>query len=816
MDKAKHILDYIDMKKKSHAIKSVITYNNSQLEYSKLLQKAQAISNILLANGIKSGDIIAIYLPRSIETIISIFAVILTGCAYVPIDIRSPQQRIKYILNDALPTCIITRYNLVKNLPSNEYNIFDIAKNQYQYQSNKKGNKIKSNILYAIYTSGSTGLPKGVLGTHEGLINRIEWMQSTYPILESDISCFNTSPSFVDSVAEIFSPLATGTQLHIMSNESAGNLELLVKEIYNYRVTRLLLGPAVLQMLLNEVDNIQNMFSYINFFAVSGEEITIQIARKFRKLFPKVRFVNLYGSTEVAADALYYEIPSNLENLDRIPIGKPIKNIQVSLLYDDNVLASNSRGEICLCGIGVAQGYLNVTKIGSDKFIIDDSTGSLAYRTGDIGYFSEDKQTLMYLGRQDDQIKINGQKIHLKEIERVALNHENIKDVAVVTSEIVPIKIVMYAVMKNNLISNSIESIRNHMKQHVPEYMIPNLIVSVEEIPQNTNGKKDYYLMHKQATEGIISPLSSDTTKNIIELFKYIFKTDDIGLDTDFFAMGGNSLIASMFCSKLNKIFDILLDISVLYKLRTVQNISEYIEKQQISLLSHQYQTNGCIKRQNKTTEDVLVFLPPLLGYPYCYYELSKYINRYTVYLLGEDSINVKISNSLKDMAALYAKYIVSNIKAKKFKLIGWSFGGILAYECAIKLQSMGKKISEVILLDSYNPVLFSNQDQETEKQEIFNFINTKINNFDTQLIQNTINRNINFLWQHIPSQSNFKIILVKASSYNYLDNYITAHSDNGWNSCSSEKIVIVSQECDHFDMLNTENIPFLLDLLQN
>lgn len=815
MGKAKHILDYLDMKK-THTAKLVITCGNSQLTYSELLQKAQVISDILVANGIKSGDIIAIYLPRSIETIISIFAVIFTGCAYVPIDIRSPDQRIKYILNDALPTCIVTKYDLVKNLPDNEYNIFDIDSQQYQYQSNKKGNKVKNNILYVMYTSGSTGFPKGVLGTHEGLINRIEWMESSYPILESDICCFNTSPSFVDSVAEIFSPLAAGARLHIMSNESAGNLELLVKEIYHYRLTRLLLGPSVLQMLLSEVDNIQNMFSHINFFAVSGEEITIQTAKKFRQLFPNVRFVNLYGSTEVAADALYYEIPPNLEVFDRIPIGKPIKNMQVSLLYNDNVVASqNSTGEICLSGIGLAQGYLNVTKIGSNKFIVDDSTGSLIYRTGDIGYFSEDKQTLMYLGRQDDQIKINGQKIHLKEIERVALNHKDIKDVAVVTSEMMPVKVVMYVVMKNNLIESSIKSIQNHMKQHVPAYMIPNLIVPVKEIPTNTNGKKDYYLMHQQATDGASPIPSFDTPKSVIDLFKYIFKTDDISLDTDFFVMGGNSLVAAMFCSKLNKIFNIPIDISILYKLSTVQNISEYVEKQ-TSLLQHYSRTGECVKGRHTPTEDALVFFSPLLGYPYCYYELSKHINRYSVYLLGENLINVETSNSLKDMAVLYAKYIVNNIKANKFKLIGWSFGGILAYECAIQLQSIGKEISEVVLLDSYNPFLFSDQDQEAEKQEVFGLINTKIDNFDTKLIKNKINRNINFLWQHMPSQSNFKITLVKASSYNHSNNYLTSYSDNGWGICSSKKIVIVHQDCDHFDMLNTQNIPFLLDLLQN
>ena len=350
-------------------------------------------------------------------------------------------------------------------------------------------------LAYVIYTSGSTGKPKGVMIEHRSVVNRLHWMQSAYPIDRDDVILQKTPYYFDVSVWELFWWALYGAKLCFLAPGSEAIPQAIIETIRRNRVTVLHFVPAMLNVFLEYLDGkddrvVEGLASVRQIF-VSGEALTPSHVRKFNNILGKKigpKLTNLYGPTEATVDVSYFDCPHN--DLEIVPIGRPIQNIRLYVMRDGQHVAVGETGELCIAGVGLARGYLNNQALTDEKFVQNPANaGERIYRTGDVARWLPDGN-LEYLGREDQQIKIRGLRIELGEIENTIRDFPGIAECICVTrkySENV-ILIIAYLVCKSQV---ELERLAHYLKQHLPAYSVPNHFVILGKIPLMPNGKAD-------------------------------------------------------------------------------------------------------------------------------------------------------------------------------------------------------------------------------------------------------------------------------------------------------------------------------------
>ena len=410
---------------------------HTTLTYDELNRRANHLAHYLQKRGVGPETLIGICLERSVEMVVGIFGILKAGGAYVPLDPTYPAERLAFMLHDARLPVLVTRHTLRACLPAHTATVVcmdtdwtDIVKTR----PTNPGNTVHAeSVAYAIYTSGSTGLPKGVLGRHQGAVNRAAWMWETYPFQPGEVCCQKTSLNFVDSVWEIFGPLLQGVPLVMIADDDVKDPHRLVQALAMAHVTRLVLVPSLLRVLCETFANLSHHIPQLNLWISSGESLPIDLAQRFWQHMPRATLLNLYGSSEVAADATWHEVKQE-QALSYVPIGRPVANTQVYLL-DAHLqpVPIGIAGELYVGGDGLAGGYLHRPDLTAARFIpqpFGAAPGALLYKTGDVARYLPDG-TLVYLGRLDHQVKIRGVRVELAEIEAVLMQHPTVASSAV-------------------------------------------------------------------------------------------------------------------------------------------------------------------------------------------------------------------------------------------------------------------------------------------------------------------------------------------------------------------------------------------------
>ena len=402
---------------------------HTTLTYNELNRRANHLAHYLQEHGVGPETLVGICLERSVDMVVGLFGILKAGGAYVPLDPAYPAERLAFMLHDARLPVLLTRHTWRACLPAHTATVVcmdtdwtDIAKTR----PTNPGNTVQAeSVAYAIYTSGSTGLPKGVLGRHRGAVNRAAWMWETYPFQPGEVCCQKTSLNFVDSVWEIFGPLLQGVPLVIIADDDVKDPHRLVQALAMAHVTRLVLVPSLLRLLCETLTNLSHHIPQLNLWISSGEALPIDLAERFWQHMPQATLLNLYGSSEVAADATWHQVKQE-QALSCIPIGRPVANTQVYLL-DAHLrpVPMGLPGELYIGGDGLARGYLHRPELTAARFLPQPfctEPGALLYKTGDVARYLPDG-TLVYLGRLDHQVKIRGVRVELAEIEAVLLQH---------------------------------------------------------------------------------------------------------------------------------------------------------------------------------------------------------------------------------------------------------------------------------------------------------------------------------------------------------------------------------------------------------
>jgi amino acid adenylation domain-containing protein len=436
-------------------------------------------------------------------------------------------------------------------------------------------------LAYVIYTSGSTGQPKGVLAEHRGLVNRLAWMWRELPFGEGEVPCHKTRVGFVDSLAEVLGPLLAGVPAVVLPDDVAGEPALLVDELERHRVTRLVLVPSLLRALLDEVPDLDRRLPHLRLWVSSGEALPAALARQFRERLPGARLLNLYGSSEVAADATWHEATADAATAT-VPIGRPVANMWAYVLGGGlEPVPVGVVGELWVGGVGVARGYLGRPELTGERFVADPfRPGERLYRTGDLARRLEDG-TLEFVGRVDEQVKVRGFRVELGEVEAALAAHPGVRACCcALRGE----ALVGYVVAEAE--EPSPRELREHLVRVLPEHMVPSSFVWLAALPLSPNGKLDRGALPepergRDPRRGYRAP-GTPAEERLVSIWAQVLGVPRVGVDDDFFAdLGGHSLLATQLVSRVRAAFQTELPLRTIFEAPTVAGQVEAIERLQ-------------------------------------------------------------------------------------------------------------------------------------------------------------------------------------------------------------------------------------------
>jgi len=439
---------------------------------------------------------ICVYLPKSTSSIVAFLGIIKTGNFYIPLDVKSPLDRLNKIIDTLDSSLIITNNDYSKKLIDIGFkgkiiciesaNDFKLSIEQENDLTSIRGKIIDFDPIYSIFTSGSTGTPKGVLISHRGVIDYINWAIDVYNVSEDEI-IGNQAPFYFDnSTLDIYLMIVTGAKLVIIPEDKFSFPIKLIEFINEHQINFVFWVPSVLNSVSN-FDVFKTIVPYtLNKILFAGEVMSNKHLNYWRKNHPLALYSNLYGPTEITVDCTYYIVDREFKDDEPLPIGKACKNTEILILTEQNVLAKrNELGELCVRGTSLAFGYYNdwdKTKTAFVQNPLNNSYPDIIYKTGDL-VFENENDEIIFVGRKDSQIKHMGYRIELGEIETAILGINGVKNVCVLYDSINKQIVAFYISDVNHV------EIRKNLLQTLPKYMIPTRWLNENAFPLNSSGK---------------------------------------------------------------------------------------------------------------------------------------------------------------------------------------------------------------------------------------------------------------------------------------------------------------------------------------
>ena len=569
------IFDQVPIFAKNKAIR----FNNKEITYEQLENQVNQLTNSLLDKGLQQGSVIGICMPKSIELIVTLLAVMQCGATYLPLDSSFPEKRLDFMLQDA-NTDIIIKSDSIEQLKENNIKtliIEDLLLELDEFSSTKTTsvNVSSEDVVYILYTSGSTGRPKGVQITHKNLVNILWSVTKTPGIHEDDIVISITTISFDIAMVELFATLLQGATLVLVNEKTSKDTRLLLDLIKEEAITVMQATPTTWQMLIDSGWKDPMPLKAIS----TGEALPLNLARN---ILNKVEELwNMYGPTETTIWSAIKQISKD-DNL--ITIGTPPSNTQLYIINENNHLVKPGVvGELCIAGDGVAKGYWKRPQLTSEKFIknsfnLDSQT--MLYRTGDLAKLLPSGDVQCF-GRIDQQVKIRGQRIELFEIEHTLDTLYGIKYSTVMLNEG---RLLAYVVSSKNTNQNEhqINDWKAQLKNQIPAHMIPQTFHFVKEFPKTLNGKIDrkalLNLSSKNLSSAYITLPSTPSEKTISAIWKDCLKLEKIDINSDFFEIGGHSLVGVQIMYKLEKETGNRLPLVALLEHSTIKKLATFMD----------------------------------------------------------------------------------------------------------------------------------------------------------------------------------------------------------------------------------------------
>ncbi|MEM9487289.1 MAG: amino acid adenylation domain-containing protein, partial [Cyanobacteria bacterium P01_F01_bin.116] len=531
---------------------------------------------------------------RSLEMVVALLAILKAGGAYVPVDPGYPHERLQFMLQDAQVSVLLTQVSLLEKLPQQQAKLFcldrDWSEIEYQSTQNLKTELTPENLAYVIYTSGSTGQPKGVMNRHGSICNRLLWMQEVYGLTPDDRVLQKTPFSFDVSVWEFFWPLLVGARLVVAKPEGHKDSAYLIDLMVQQQITTVHFVPSMLAAFLQDpdIDRLQCLKRVI----CSGEALSSQLQQDFFTHLD-CELHNLYGPTEAAIDVTAWHCQPDSAT---VPIGRPIANTQLYILDSDlQPVPIGVSGELHIGGAGLARGYLNRPELTQEKFVENPFGEGRLYKTGDLARYRSDG-AIDYIGRIDYQVKLRGFRIELGEIEAV-LARQVQQCVAMVREDTPGNKRLVAYVVHNDALEGEFDgdSLKAYLKQHLPDYMVPTVLVPLEALPLTPNGKIDRKALDAPDAGPSQEFVAPQTDEEIIltEIWQDILSQEKIGIHDNFFELGGDSILSIQMIAQARKA-GLSLRPKQLFQYQTISELAyASIHEAESPILANQGQVTG-------------------------------------------------------------------------------------------------------------------------------------------------------------------------------------------------------------------------------
>ena len=553
-----------------------VEFKDQRLSYRELDERSNQLAHYLQALNVGPETLVGLCVERSPEMMVGMLGVLKAGGAYVPLDPAYPHDRLAFMLNDAGIEVLLTQQHLVGRLPECDVKLVKLDAD-WESISRETTQTLDSgvtteNLAYVIYTSGSTGTPKGVLVQHRGLGNLAHAQARAFRMnAESRVLQF-ASISFDASVSEIFKTLLTGATLCLAPQDALMAGPDLTRTLRDAAITTVTLPPTALATLSSE------SLPALQTIVVAGEACTAQTLARWAK---GRHLINAYGPTEVTVCAT---IAEQLD-LDRITIGRPMNNMQVYLL-DPHLepVPAGVPGELYVGGVGLARGYHCRPDLTAERFIphpFSTQPGERLYRTGDLARYLDDGQ-IEFLGRMDHQVKIKGFRVELGEIEAVLLAQTAVKECVVLAREDRPgeKRLVAYVTRVPNETAVTDDELKGHLKERLPEYMVPTAFVTLETLPLTPNGKVDRQALpapeFSRSTRTYAEP-GSELESLLARLWCEVLGVDGVGAEDSFFELGGDSIKAAILLNRLQEVLGEVVYVVALFDAPTLRGLAEYL-----------------------------------------------------------------------------------------------------------------------------------------------------------------------------------------------------------------------------------------------
>ena len=556
---------------------TALAWDGGSLDYASLHHQANRLAHYLRDKGVGPETRVAIAVERSPQLLVGLLAIFKAGGAYVPLDMDYPAERLAYMLGDCGASLLLGQGEVLQRLPQVE-GVSAIALDQLNldsWPSHAPGLHLSGdNLAYVIYTSGSTGQPKGVGNTHAALAERLQWMQDTYALDESDVLLQKAPISFDVSVWECFWPLLAGCTLVLAGPGEHRDPRRIAELVQAYGVTTLHFVPPLLQVFVQEplaaaCSSLRRVFS-------GGEALSASLRDRLLQVLPQVQLHNRYGPTETAINVTHWHC--RLSDGERSPIGRPLDNVLCQVLDDELQLsAPGVPGELYLGGAGLARGYLGRPGLTAERFVPQiGGDGQRLYRSGDRARWWVQAEALEYLGRLDQQVKVRGFRVEPQEVQASLLAQPGVDQALVLVHEdAVGAQLVGYY-SGNAQRDMLIEA----LSEHLPAYMLPTQLMQLEEWPLGPNGKVDRKALPAPVWQQRehVEPHSA-LQKQVAAIWREVLGLPQIGLQDDFFALGGHSLLATQIVSRARQACDVELPLKALFESSELGSFCVEIER---------------------------------------------------------------------------------------------------------------------------------------------------------------------------------------------------------------------------------------------
>ncbi|NAO47946.1 amino acid adenylation domain-containing protein [Pseudomonas syringae] len=688
------------------------------LTYAELDSRANTLAQHLRQHGVKAGTRVAILLDRSVELLTGMLATLKCGAAYLALDRLAPEERVRFMLEDSEALMLLTRSELTapETTPRLDLDTLDLSV-AHQGPVTLADEVAGETPACIIYTSGSTGMPKGVIVTHNGIVRLV---RDNYDFRADDRVAFSSNPAFDASSPEIWGALLNGGQSIIVEPSVLLEPTAFAALLKRHAVTVMFSSTALFNLYAGLIPE---ALAGLRMLECGGERADPASFRRVREHSSQVRLFNGYGPTEGTTCATRYEVFDVQPGTLSLPIGKPNANVRIYLLDAcGEPVPMGSVGEIYIGGVGVALGYLNRAELTAERFSDDpfsQQAGARLYRTGDLARWLPDGN-LEYLARNDGQVKVRGFRVELGEVESSLHGCDGVRNSVVVAREDSPgdTRLVAYYTVHAGVEAPEPEALRAQLSAGLPEYMVPSVFICLPDLPLTLNGKVDVQALpaptaDQFASHAFEAPVG-ELEIRLAKAWAQVLELQQVGRYDSFFNLGGHSLMAVRLVNQLVQ-SGLSVSLADVFQHASVADLAGRLDSRSKKAAPQLHEQ--LVPVRTTGSQRPLFLVHEFTGQDVHFPALAVHIDSdIPVYGLSGIPLGQEQLQTMECLATRLLSAMRSVQPHGPYRLAGWSFGGLLAYEIAIQLEGMDEEVEFIGLLDTYMPRLV---DQGRERWDL-------------------------------------------------------------------------------------------------